>query len=253
VVYPWDRGLHWFPDNRTILLLETVWDPSPGAKKFRSINFETGETKLLFDGPWNAWRTAALSPDGTTLYYSVFEKRPQSETGTLRLIRRNLATGKESDLYKTESEGIGCFGLTIAPDGQTLAFSVSVDDKKNPQVLLVVPASGGSPRELFRTNVEGLSPQGAMAFTPDGRRILARGRCTTADARQGQERRPLGWCAFPLDGGAPTPTTSTVPNASRLSPPMISADGRRITFTASSQKNEVWVAHNLLPTPGASR
>jgi hypothetical protein len=38
-----------------------------------------------------------------------------------------------------------------------------------------------------------------------------------------------------------------------ISTRMLSADGRRIAFTGSTSKQELWVIRNLLPPPSASR
>jgi Tol biopolymer transport system component len=251
-VYGGDRSIHWFPDSRTVLLQESIFDPAPGAKKFHRIDLETSAARVVFEGGYNVWRTAALSPDGTSLYYSTWDKTPATETGTLRILRRNLAIGQEAEIYKTATDGVGAFGLTISADGRMLAFSINVADAQ--RALLVMPAVGGATRELVRTDYEGLSPQGAMSFSPDGREILATARCSAA----AQAARPpvvySHWCAFPVDGSAPTqiPAPFDVRDT-RLSSPTLASGGTRVSFTASTRTSEVWVAHNLIPPPVAAR
>ena len=237
VVYSGDRNVQWFPDSRSIILESS----SNNRKTFRQIDVETGGARVLFEGPYEIWRTAALSPDGKALFYSVFERGAGGAAeGTLRLVKRRLETGEETELYRTESKGIGFFGLTVSPDGSRLAFSVNVPDDK--RALMVMPASGGAPGEIHRTGYNGLSPAGAMIWTNDGRHLVVTAKCGPGEDQQ--------LCAIPTEGGELRPLGLRMQT---ISTRMISADGRRIAFTGATRKRELWVIRNLLPEPAKAR
>lgn len=235
IVYSGDRNLQWFPDSRSVLLESTT----NNRKTFRQINVETGEARVLFEGPYEIWRTAALSPDGRALFYSVFERGSRSDVGILRLVKRRLETGDETELYRTQSEGIGFFGLTVSPDDSRLAFSVNVADNK--RALMIMPADGGKPREIYRTGYDGLSPQGAMIWSKDGRHVVV-------TAKGPGEDQQL--CAISTEGGELKPLGLRM---QQIQTRMISADSRRIAFTGATRKRELWVSRNLLPDPAKAR
>jgi len=233
VVYSGDRNLQWYPDSRSVLLQSTT----PTRKRFRRIDIATGETHSLFEGPYSIWRTTALAPDGQTLFYSVFERSTDADqglVGTVRLIRRHLVTGEESELYRVQSEGIGFFALAVSPDGSRLAFKVNVADGQ--RALLIMPADGGTPREIHRAAYNQLHTQGAMIWSRDGRRLLVRAQCGGH----------VQLCAISVDGGDLTPLGLSI---TEFQTPMLSADGGRIAFTGTTRKRELWVIRNLLQDP----
>jgi hypothetical protein len=95
---------------------------------------------------------------------------------------------------------------------------------------------GGAPRTFLRAHYEkGFSPQGAIAWTPDSRHLIAAAACGSDD------RQSL--CAIAVEGGAFTPIGISM---DALHSRMIAADGRRIVFTGQSTRHEVWQARNLL-------
>ncbi|HUQ91100.1 MAG TPA: hypothetical protein VM120_05405 [Bryobacteraceae bacterium] len=142
------NNLNWFPDGHSLLVADIIND----RKVFRRIDIETGQDRVVFEGPEGIWPMVRLSPDGKTLYYSIREKNLPKSEGLLRLVKRNLETGQEVDLYRAESSGAGFFGLSVSPDGGLLAFMANVEAPH--RVLMTLATEGGTPHELYRGDYE---------------------------------------------------------------------------------------------------
>jgi len=224
--------LRWFPDGRSLL----VNDLQNNHTAFRRIDLQTGEGKtVLVQGTDSAgvhWQ-AALSHDGMTLFYSLRE-HADGTLGTLRLMRREIESGEERELYRTKSDGSGLFSLSLSPDEKQVAFVVIKD---NTTPLMVVPAEGGSARELCPK----VNTIGGTAWTKDGRHILVPG---------SDSEHPQQLLSVPIAGGQPQPTSVSM---AQLSSPSIHPDGRRVAFAGGQSQQSVWAINNLLAEPKASR
>jgi len=224
--------LRWFPDGRSLL----VNDLQNNHTAFRRIDLQTGEVKPVIvegtDRTWVHWQ-AALSHDGKTLFYSLRE-HADGTVGTLRLMRREIESGEERELYRTKSDGSGLFSLSLSPDERQVAFVVIKD---NTTPLMVVPAEGGSARELCPK----VNTIGGTAWTKDGRHILVPG---------SDSEHPQQLLSVPIAGGQPQPTGVSM---AELSSPSIHPDGRRIAFAGGQSQQSVWAIKNLLAEPKASR
>jgi dipeptidyl aminopeptidase/acylaminoacyl peptidase len=157
--------VRWTADDRSLLFDDVL----ERRIIFRRVNRDTGAQEVVFDritgGGW-LFSHAALTGDGKALYYSVAcRTNPATPEWDLVLFRRDLETGEERELYRTTSTGMGLRDLAISPDGQQLAFLV---DDLDGSALRIVPADGGSHRELLRTTTQ-LRP---CAWMKDGRHLL---------------------------------------------------------------------------------
>ncbi len=224
--------LLWFPDSRSVIVL----DRANNRPRFRAIDVETSAARTLFEPPFEVWNTAALSPDGKALFYTSAEllgsRSGPGDLKSLRLVRRHLDTGDERDLHRTQSTGLGFFGLTVSSDGSKLAFSVNVADRK--RALMVMPVDGGSPREIYRATGSDLSHDGAMIWTKDGKHLIVTARC-------GPGGHQL--CAIPAEGGTLRPLGLGM---LEITTRMISSDGRHLVLTHETRSAELWVVRNLL-------
>jgi Tol biopolymer transport system component len=231
--------LLWFPDSRSVVVL----DRANNRPRFRTIDVETSAARTLFEASFEVWNTAALSPDGKALLYTSAEllgsRSGPGDLKSLRLVRRHLDTGEEKELHRTESTGLGFFGLTVSSDGSKLAFSVNVADRK--RALMVMPADGGSPREIHRAPADDLSHNGAMIWTKDGKHLILTGRCGPGGDQL---------CAIPAEGGALRPLGLGLPG---ITTRMISSDGRRLALTHETRSPELWVIRNLLTETATTR
>ncbi len=220
-------GPNWFPDGRSLLVADVI----KNRRVFRRIDIETGQERVVFEGPYEIWPLVRLSPDGKALYYSIHEKI------LLHLMKRNLETGQEAELYSMESPGAGFFGLSVSPDGSRLAFMANVETPH--RVLMTLSTEGGTPRELYRGDYENPLPF-TGAWTKDSRNVLI-------GAKDGSLTRL--W-AIPAEGGARRKLDVTMET---ILQPAVSPDGRSVAFTGGHPKNELWVIHNLFAEARAGR
>lgn len=231
--------LQWFPDGKALLLTDRV---ERRTKRFRKIDIQTGQSTTLFEGPWDVW-TGALSPDGTTLYYSV---KDSAGVGNV-LMKRNLDSGTEVEIYRTPAvgaEGIGLFGLSVSPAGDRVAFTRNVES--GDRLLMVVSADGSDRREIL-TSPRLFFP-GALGWTPDGRHLIVTLSVPFAPPEE------LG--AIAVDTGEMKALGLQMPLGGvhdRISSQIVSVDGRRIAITGSSTRNEIRALRNILGPSAAAR
>jgi Tol biopolymer transport system component len=225
------RGPLWFPDGRALLAL----DKPNRRTRIQRIDVDTGEAQVLFEGPYEIWTLIALSPDGRTLFYSIkVHDSSLPPEGLVRLIRREIDGGAETVLYQTASEGAGIFGLAVSQDGNQIAFQVNLGDTR---ALMVVSSQGGEARELMRQSIgDAIRAGGALTWTPDGRHLIVTG---TSVSGRGEQL-----FALPVSGGPMRPLGREM---SSISTRMLSADGRLLAFTATTEASvELWVVRNLI-------
>jgi Tol biopolymer transport system component len=227
--------LQWFPDSRSLLVQSRG---ESNRSTFRKIALDSAETQTLFETAQIIWNTAALSPDGKAVFYTVAEiigdRSGPGDLKSLRLVKRRLSTGEETELYRAESTGFGFFGLSVSSDGSRIAFQLNVAGGK--RAVMLMSADGGTPREIYRSNQSSISHLGGMSWMPDGRHLIVTGKCGPGIEDQ--------LCALPSDGGDLRPVGQSM---QEISSRMISADGRRVAFTGTTGKQELWVIRNLFP------
>ena len=117
-----------------------------------------------------------------------------------------------------------------------MAF-VWADGKVGITALMVLPTAGGEPRELLRSQEpEGIS---LPAWTPDSRHIMY------ARTVYGEKPTFELW-RISADGGRPQKLGLVMEG---LEPYGLSVhpDGKRIAFTAGTEREEVWVLKGFLP------
>jgi Tol biopolymer transport system component len=225
-------GFSWFPDSRAVLLR----DAAPGREGrvvFRRVDVETGQSTELFEaGDWDAWPPVKLSPDGTTVFYTAITRDIAPDSNRLRLLKRSLVTGDETELYATETGFVSIYGLTVSPDSSHLVFLGSIGER--PRTLLTMPTSGGTPTELYPSDAAAPRPTPNVqnwrrTWTPDGRYLISttvNGEVWAFPTRPGDEPRKLEW---PL------------PEVGELSP-----DGRHTVYRVDKQRRELRAIPNLL-------
>jgi Tol biopolymer transport system component/serine/threonine protein kinase len=239
-------SLHWSPDGRALIGAGLNAEGQEGVLR---IDVQTGAVTMLLardvlqagdvfkrsnslSHPW-------LAPDGKDL---IFQRI--SEDYGRRILRCNLDTGAEQELYRYAGAG----AWALSPDGRQLVIAdmsrptpAPVPRSPNsPQilsfgtghVLKLIPATGGEPRELAKA----VGVVGALAWAPDGQHIIFQ-----RLLKQGTE----SW-RIAATGGKPEKLDATLPPMASFS---IHPDGRRIAFAAQTRaaKTEVWVLENFLP------
>jgi len=231
------------------------------------LDVETGEPTRIGDGgllwtsesPAHRTMMANTTLDGTKHFFSSYARSfftnveihfPPREAG--QIIERDLTSGAErvvaDHVVAPAAGGLAMMlqDLFLSPDTRYLAFGQAVGsnpsrDERTPgnNALSIVPAAGGTPRELFRG-------VGRVVWTSDSRALLA---------LKVPPDRPELW-VVPIDGSAPRNLGIEVHDSTGQIPFSLRPDGRQIAFVAgdaSRSSSEIWRIENFLPAPNASR
>jgi Tol biopolymer transport system component len=213
--------LNWFPDSRSLLVPDV--DFVNQRVTFRRVDADTGRGSVLFEGPYEGtFPLVKLSPDGKWLYRVSVDANE-------RLLKRNVDTGQETELYRATSRPRA---LCVSSDGLQVAFLNQGSDQKDWR-LMTVPTAGGVPREVGRTSDDAFGSK--AAWTRDGRFILV--------ALSG------GLWAFPTGAGSPRQLDLGLTPGRFLDEVFdLSPDGRQLVFSRIDYgKPEIWAIENLLP------
>jgi len=228
----------WFPDGRSLL----VTDTRDSQWTFKRVDIASGDAHVVLRGV-NIGHNVTVSPDGKSLYFSVRGEETERGGLMLHLMKKDLQSGAEVELYRSESGGVHFFSIAVSPDGRRVAF-MSNDPEDGKRTLYSISAEGGEAKELYRgppsstKRTHGklpLSPYGAE-WTKDGRNLLV--------VSRGQL-----W-AIAAEGGEPQPLNvdmRQILNMREILNPTVSPDDRQVAFTAVRSKGELWVIDNLLP------
>lgn len=221
----------WSPDGRS-LFVQGLLNSRQGLYR---IDAQTGAVVPMVQaepGCWLCIEWPVWPRDGTVIFWR------RSLTAACCIVARDLASGRETELYRTVSAA----HLALSPDGEQLAF-IWLDSVTGQIALKVMPRSGGEPREILRLPAPQLlgygQPLFALEWEPDSRHIIY------APTAAGQRKVEL-W-RISIDGGAPRSLglvmEGLLPYGLSVHP-----DGRRIAFTAGTEpREEVWVLKDFLP------
>jgi Tol biopolymer transport system component len=173
-----------------------------------------------------------VSADGNIFIYERRDKPKQPS----RILRRDLTTGQEKQLYAGKPES-GPLSISLSPDGRWLAF-INLDRKK---ALRVMPVSGGEPKELLGFEEE-RSYFAPIEWTADGKHILFPRLHSTKDKQQ------FALWRIAAEGGEPQELNLVMAPFQELS---AHPDGQHLAFDSpgSAQKSAtIWVMENFLPS-----
>ena len=234
-----DHGFdpQWSPDGRFILGDARELNYEQGQSLYR-IDVQTGSiAPIALTDSTRGYRirteSPAWSPDGRV----IFEQRPPQ-----RILTRNVETGEERELYRpappAEVYHWPTSNLSVAPDGQRLAFVWSDAKSEMTTALMALPTTGGEPRELLRAKDP--ARIGVTAWTADSRQIIY-ARSVTG------EKGMFEFWRISAEGGEPQnlglKMEAQVPYGLSVHP-----DGTRIAFTAGTLRRiDVWVLKDFLP------
>ena len=224
----------WSPDGKSLVI-------TSDDKGLRLFDTETQRERVILekDSRDDSRESVSVFPfpkDGRAVFFTTVDGRPRGEpvspaiTGTIHLMRHDLQTGEERELYHGETRQRFPWPPALSPDGRSVVFGFLHPDAKT-QSVLVMPVSGGEPREFLTT--QGV---GGLAWTQDSKAVLF--------SRSGEI-----WVQ-PIDGGA---AYSTGIRFSGLTAPSVHPDGNRIAFIASASNKQVWTIKNLFPETSAAK
>lgn len=239
-------SLRWSPDGQFFVVSIFGQNVSPPREAIYRINAQSGERETLLESETAALGAAQLSRDGKTLYYVA--RNPKSLKGTL--MRRNLESSREQELYSMAGvRNVQVLTFALSPDEKQLAVTglgVEMAPVKLTHRILTVPADGGEPREIFKSDE--LKQYPVIAWSPDGTSLLFTNSSPVTESYP--ERVNAIWL-IPANGGEarelcrPQPTLWGVLWRTLDVHP----DGKHIAFDCFEYRHEVWAMTDYLPKP----
>lgn len=232
------------------------WSPDGTSYLFNGGSDARSSTTYAMDMPSGALRTLLN-------FTNAYAQIPQWVNGgrsLLTLVRDQMKPAAEVFIYDLESgqrqpfrhgfEAMRVGGFRASPDERTVAFIVA-SSSEPPNVIRVMPFSGGAPRTLVEV-APGLALW-PMAWTPDSRRLVYsasdRSRNQAGTPRQPFEPQETQVWVVSADGGAPRRLLFPhVPGSLDIHP-----DGRRVTYGVSDSETEVWALDRLVSANAPSR
>lgn len=231
----------WSPDGRSLLLLASDENRTRGCYL---LDVRSGTSSRLFeDDLTNRMVNVVWAPDGAAVLYNTWNVNSASRSG--RIVRRELGTGEETVLHEIPYIHNQA-DMAVSPDGSQLAFTrtfAKADDQVLPDALLLMPTSGGQPREVLQLTPDQRFVMDSIAWTTDGRHILY--------AINGSPTDGVGVWRVSPDGTQNERLARldlNVRTGLRFHP-----DERRVVFTASKGGSEVWAMENFLPEAAAAQ
>lgn len=214
------------------------WDPSgdrifvtgtdrSGMRGIFAIDAATGDSRLVIDGKSLRGSEGIWARDGRTLF--------DRSTDQPALFRLDVQSGRRQVIFVPPAGAdLNLENLALSPDEQTLALQLR-HHAEGTSSLMVIPATGGTARELLTVAAPEAFLFGSFAWTADSQQILV--------SRTKGEGSQL-WLV-PVAGG----------NARQIEFPQMrvfqmrmNPDGRTIVFAAGgAPSGEVWAAENLVP------
>ena len=196
-----------------------------------------------------------VSADGRTMYTVQREFSPDQEFVRAAIVRTDLATGVESELYGT-TQNVR-LRMVLSPDNQTLLFAVRTGLLSS---LSVISTTGGRPRHLtdlvYRGKNLGWKGNG-LAWTPDGDNVLLIGLCCGVQqlfrvSATGGELEPAGLVTMLPKEGEQAKDPDVIFQLRTL---QVRPDGRQISFTGQRILGPaaVWALEDFLPTSSEAR
>ena len=228
------------PDHRSIVAFAT---DLTGRRGIYRMDAETGDVSFVTAAKSHPW----WSSDGKSIYYVPDSKPDDLAGGVFVVMKREMATGKEQELFRSSPvpslKGNHNISFSISPDGQYIAAMTNARD--GIQALILAQIKDGTVRELLRKQSPEMLYGGSNNepdWTPDGRGLLIREGVSTDE---GQSRLWL----VPIDGTKPRELDINLenwpfgPSGYSLSP-----DGKHIAFVAVAGKpgSEIWALNTFL-------
>jgi Tol biopolymer transport system component len=233
-----DLGLtSWSPDSRSLL----IWQETPQAPwRFYRFDVRTGARTLLFsDTPgWNSGSERWFPNQESVTYV-------RDDSSGRSIVVRQLATGRETELYRPPASAQLDRDMVLSTSGRHIAFT-TMNRETRARSVMVMTATGETPRELALPIALPDSWDDLSAVTPDGRFVLY----TTWN----QDAQATRVWRVPVGGGAPQEIRFPLRGRRDFSSLSLHPDGKQIAFAVRAPATRtVWALENVLPGAGAAR
>jgi Tol biopolymer transport system component len=172
----------------------------------------------------------AVSPDGKSVFYASVQWRKK----VALIIKHDLTTGQEKEIYRKEiPPDIG--NMTVSPDFRYLSFSSSDGAPGQGYVIRIIDLADGRTRDILQGKLDSFAPH---IWARDGKSILFIKRPSDSRGEKGELWR------VPAAGGEPTKIDLGIEFKGDVD---LSPDERRIVYTSSKLVLEIWAMENFLP------
>jgi len=213
--------MSWFPDGKSLL----VSGRDKNVHGLLKVDSRTGKVSVLVPGAGRAgFHSPRISPDGKYAFY----ESDSWEEGTFRIMRYNLETKQEKEIYQSEWQ---ILEMDISPDGELLAFWEGKDN-----TIKVIPVEGGKAKLLYELDSGGIL---SVVWSPDGKYIFF----SKVGEGEGQGGRCDLW-RISREGGEAIKYPLEADGMEELS---LHPDGQQIAFKSGYYGSEIWVMENFLP------
>jgi Tol biopolymer transport system component len=200
-------GPRWSPDGDALLVGGVSSETGNGL---HTIDIDTGQVTLVKQEPDKHVRNATWSPDGKSIVYAVPDKG---------ILRFELETGEITSLFERS------LAFDLSPDGRWVAFWWERES------LMVMPSTGGKPREIVRPEQSRSSTNITFVrWTPDGEYLLY---------SHGDQLRKVS-----VETGLHRQIGPVMPYLIDIA---IHPDGIQMALTMEQVGSELWVMENFLP------
>jgi Tol biopolymer transport system component len=238
-------SIRWSPDGRFVIA--SAFDHSVEAPDYHGgiyrIDVQTGDVQLLMALPrvpaWWMGTAGAISADGKSLFYLLrsVEKQGQEQEKDGLIVRRDLATGAEQELYRDPNLLGDAF--EISPSGRLLVFAVEglgQGDRRSSATigahLMLLDLATSEVRELVRVQVHGSVDLESVAWANDDRYVIY--------PEFTDSRKALSLWRVAAEGGKREKVAETSARTGAISP-----DGSRIAYTRGDVNTKSMVMENL--------
>jgi Tol biopolymer transport system component len=206
----------WYPNGQSLAVAGRDFN---GRGVIYRIDADTGQSTFLSQGP--AVARVQIDPNGTVVWGQLISGKPFPAPA-----RAGVTFGNHE----------------LSPDGRFFAV-VAADAQAGTSSLLLVPSTGGEPRELFRVDPPHLLwTHGNVTWTPDSKAVLVAEALTMSEYHV----EPTALWLVPTDGSPARKLGADISSWSldglRLSP-----SGRQIAFFVGGSSREVWALEHVAP------
>jgi Tol biopolymer transport system component len=215
------NGPAWIEESRSVLVSGRT--NQSRNMSWHRVDLASGRVEDTAQPPNAGGKT---SPDGRFLFAQAGENSSQ-------LVRINLETRETTGLQEALPSESAFISPAISPDGKQVAYvRVGGAAKPDEPEILIIDASGGQPRSVFRyPSAPSYNLVNTLGWASDRRHILF--------AIDGEIWR------VHVDGGQAERTGVSLNG--RIKGPQVSPDGRSVYFTALGTEQQIFALENFLP------